>query len=127
MVDPVGRAVAIDLESTICETDTDWPRNRREHPVATPAERGSSPAASVAAGTGDVLIISRAGRANTARGAAHFLRETMGRVRHAGAKGQLTVRADSGFYAHAVVAVCRKTKVRFSITIRQRASLRKSH
>ena len=34
------------------------------------------------------------------------------------------MRADSGFYTHAVVAVCRKTKVRFSITIRQRASLR---
>ena len=45
-------------------------------------------------------------------------------MRHAGAKGQLTVRTDSGFYTHAVVAVCRKTKVRFSITIRQRASLR---
>ena len=40
----------------------------------------------------------REGRANTARGAAHFLRETVGRVRHAGAKGQLTVRTDSGFY-----------------------------
>ena len=34
------------------------------------------------------------------RGAAHFLRETVGRVRHAGARGQLTVRADSGFYTH---------------------------
>ena len=66
----------------------------------------------------------REGRAHTAPGAAHFLRETVGRVRHAGAKGQLTVRADSGFYTHAVVAVCRRTKVRFSITIRQRASLR---
>ena len=66
----------------------------------------------------------REGRANTARGAAHFQRETVGRVRHAGAKGQLTVRADSGFYTHAVVAVCRKTKVRFSITIRQNKSLR---
>ena len=42
----------------------------------------------------------REGQANTVRGAAHFLRETVGRVRHAGARGQLTVRADSGFYAH---------------------------
>ena len=42
----------------------------------------------------------REGRANTARGAAHFLRETVGRVRYAGANGQLTVRADSGFYTH---------------------------
>ena len=32
--------------------------------------------------------------------------------------------ADSGFYTHAVVAACRKMKVRFSITIRQRPSLR---
>ena len=46
----------------------------------------------------------REGRANTARGAAHFLRETVGRVRYAGASGQLKVRADSGFYAHAMVA-----------------------
>ena len=41
----------------------------------------------------------REGRANTARGAAHFLRETVGRVRYGGATAQLTVRADSGFYA----------------------------
>ena len=66
----------------------------------------------------------REGRANTARGAAHFLRETVGRVRCAGARGQLTVRADSGFYTHALVSACRKLDVRFSITIRQHASLR---
>ena len=46
----------------------------------------------------------REGRANTARGAAHFLRETV-RVRYAGANGRLTLRADSGFYTHGVVSV----------------------
>ena len=65
----------------------------------------------------------REGRANTARGAAHFLRETVGRVRYAGANGRLTLRADSGFYTHGVVSVCRKMDVRFSITIRQHKSL----
>ena len=50
----------------------------------------------------------REDRANIARGTAHSLRETVGRVRHGGASGPLTVRADSGFYAHALVAVCRK-------------------
>ena len=40
-----------------------------------------------------------------------------------GPRGQLTVRADSGFYTHAVVAVCRKLDLRFSITIRQHQSL----
>ena len=44
-------------------------------------------------------------------------------MRYAGATGQLTVRADSGFYTHAIVAVCRRTKVRFSITVRQHRSL----
>ena len=66
----------------------------------------------------------REGRANTARGAAHFLRETVSRVRYGGARGRLTVRADSGFYAHTVVSACREVDVRFSITVRQRASLR---
>ena len=45
-------------------------------------------------------------------------------MRRAGARGQLTMRADSGFYAHAIVALCRKLDVRFSITIRQHARLR---
>ena len=48
----------------------------------------------------------------------------MSRVRRAGASGQLTARADSGFYAHALVAACREMDVRFSITIRQHKSLR---
>ena len=87
--------------------------------------RGYHPLLAIAAGTGEVLMSRlREGRANTARGAAHFLRETVGRVRYGGARGQLTVRADSGFYAHTVVAACREMDVRFSITIRQRASLR---
>ena len=48
----------------------------------------------------------------------------MSRVRHAGATDQITVRADSGFYTHGIVAVCRKTKVRLSITVRQHQSVR---
>jgi hypothetical protein len=50
---------------------------------------------------------------------------SVGRVRYAGATGQLTVRADSGFYGHAVVAVCRAMQVRFSITIRQSPATRR--
>ena len=88
-------------------------------------EWGYHPLLAIAAGTGAVLMSRlRKGRANTVRGAAHFLRETVGRVRHGGASGQLTARADSGFYAHALVAACREMNVRFSITIRQHARLR---
>ena len=34
------------------------------------------------------------------------------------------MRADSGFYTHAIVAVCREMDVRYSITVRQHKSLR---
>ena len=120
---PGDLPLTIDLDSTICETYGLGKEGARHHGYT--GQRGYHPLLAVAAGTGEVLMARlREGRANTARGAAHFLRETVGRVRHAGATGQLTMRADSGFYTHGVVSVCRKTKVRFSITIRQRASLR---
>ena len=122
-VGPDDAPFTIDLDSTICETYGLVEEEARHHSYA--GQRGYHPLLAVAAGTGDVLMARlREGRANTARGAAHFLRETVGRVRYAGASGQLTVRADSGFYTHALVAVCRKMDVRFSITIRQSASLR---
>ena len=115
--------LTIDLDSTICETYGLAKEGARHHGYT--GQRGYHPLLAVAAGTGDVLMVRlREGRANTVRGAAHFLRETVGRVRRAGAKGQLTMRADSGFYAHAIVALCRKMNVRFSITIRQHARLR---
>ncbi len=120
---PGDAPLTIDLDSTICETYGLAKEGARHHGYT--GKRGYHPLLAVAAGTGDVLMSRlREGRANTVRGAAHFLRETVGRVRYAGARGQLTVRADSGFYAHAIVAVCRKMDVRYSITIRQHKSLR---
>ena len=120
---PGDSPLTIDLDSTICETYGLAKEGARHHGYT--GARGYHPLLAIAAGTGEVLMSRlREGRANTARGAAHFLRETVGRVRYGGARGQLTVRADSGFYAHTVVAACREMDVRFSITIRQRASLR---
>ncbi len=121
---PGSAPLTIDLDSTICETYGLQKEGALHHGYT--KVRGYHPLLAVAAGTGDVLMARlREGRANTARGAAHFLRETIGRVRAAGATGQLTMRADSGFYAHAVVAVCRAMDVRFSITIRQHRSVRR--
>ena len=120
---PGDGPLTIDLDSTICETYGLAKEGARHHGYT--GQRGYHPLLAVAAGTGDVLMSRlREGRAHTVRGAAHFLRETVGRVRYAGARGQLTVRADSGPYAHALVVVCRDMDVRFSITIRQHQSLR---
>ena len=120
---PGGGPLTIDLDSTICETYGPGKEGARHHGYT--GQRGYHPLLAIAAGTADVLMARlRQGRANTARGAAHFLSETVGRVRSAGATGQLTVRADSGFYTHDIVAVCRSNDVRFSITVRQHRSLR---
>jgi hypothetical protein len=121
---PGDEPFTIDLDSTICETYGLQKQGALHHGYT--HVRGYHPLLAIAAGTGDVLMARlREGRANTARGAVHFLRERIGRVRYAGATGQLTVRADSGFYGHAVVAVCRAMGVRFSITIRQSPATRR--
>ena len=114
---PGDAPLTIDLDSTICETyglDKEGARHhgytgkRGYHPHRRRnRRRADGPAA-------------RGPRQHRPR---HFLRETVSRVRYGGARGQLTVRADSGFYAHSVVSVCRKMDVRFSITLRQHKSL----
>ena len=120
---PGDAPLTIDLDSTVCETYGLGKEGARRHGYT--GQRGYHPLLAVAADTGDVLMVRlRQGRANTARGAAHFLRETVGRVRYAGATGPLTMRADSGFYNHDIVAVCRDQRVRFSITVRQHQIVR---
>ena len=83
---PGDGPLTIDLDSTICETYGLAKEGARHHGYT--GKRGYHPLLAVAAGTGDVLMSRlREGRANTARGAAHFLRETVGRVRYARRQG----------------------------------------
>ena len=75
---PGDAPFTIDLDSTICETYGLAKKGARHHGYT--GKRGYHPLLAVAAGTGDVLMSRlREGRANTVRGAAHFLRETVGR------------------------------------------------
>ena len=120
---PGDSPLTIDLDSTICETYGLAKEGARHHGYT--GARGLSPAA------GHCRRHRRGADVPAARGPGQHRPwrrplpgETVGRVRYGGARGQLTVRADSGFYAHTVVAACREMDVRFSITIRQRASLR---
>jgi hypothetical protein len=113
---PGSAPLTIDVDSTICET---YGLQKQGGSKFTYTKvRGYHPLLATAAGLGDVLHARlRGGPAFTARGAAGFITETIGRVRAAGASGLLTLRADSGFYNHTVVAACRKLGVRFSITV----------
>ena len=120
---PGDEPLTIDLDSTVCETYGLVKEGAQRHNYA--GQRGYHPLFAVAADTGEVLMARlRQGRANTARGTANFLRETISRVRYAGVTGPLTMRADSGFYSHHMVAACRHHNVRYSITVRQQPSLR---
>ena len=98
-----GSPLTIDLDSTICETYGLAKEGARHHGYT--GKRGYHPLLAVAAGTGDVLMCRlREGRANTARGAAHFLRD--GRVRYPA--GNSRQRLPSGYPSAAL-------DVRFSI------------
>ena len=120
---PGDDPLTIDLDSTVCDTYVLTTEGSQRHNYA--GQRGYHPLFAIASGSGDVLMARlRQGRANTARGAAHFLRETVSRVRYAGATGLLTNRADSGFYTHDIVGACRKMRVRYSITVRRHQSRR---
>jgi|SRR3990170_3142323 hypothetical protein len=114
---PGDDPVTIDLDSTICETYGLQKQGGSRFTYN--YVRGYHPLVSIAASTGDVLHLRlRGGPSHAGRGAASFVTETVNRARLAGATGELTIRADSGFYNHKVVAACRKAAVRFSITVK---------
>lgn len=121
---PGDGPLTIDIDSTVCETYGLAKQGARGFTYT--RVRGYHPLLAVAAGTGDVLHARlRGGSANAVRGAASFLAETVARARSAGATGSLTLRADSGFYAHDVIAACRRLDVRFSVTLRIPSGVRR--
>jgi hypothetical protein len=122
---PGDAPVTIDIDSSIHET---YGLQKQGGTKFTHTKvRGYHPVYSVIAGSGDVVHCRlRGGNANSGRGAASFLTETFNRVLAAGATGPLTLRADSGFYSGAVAAACRKSGVRFSVTVKMNKAIRKA-
>ncbi len=118
-----GVGMTIDLDATICET-YGVQKQGAQH-VTYAKVRGYQPFLAVSADSGEVLYSRlRAGTAAPARGAGHFVGQTLRRVRRLGHQGPLVVRADSGFYVAEVVAACRRHDARFSISVRQFEPLR---
>jgi hypothetical protein len=121
---PGAAPLTIDVDSTICEV---YGVKKQGAEFGHTKVRGYHPLLAFAAGTWDLLHARlRGGSAYTARGAASFVAETIGRVRAAGATGPLTLRADSGFYARTVVAACQRHGVRFSITAKLTKAVRRA-
>jgi hypothetical protein len=66
----------------------------------------------------------RKGSANTQRGVTRFVNELVARVRRAGFRGEIIVRADSGFWSNAMIKALRRHGVRYSIGVRMQALIR---
>lgn len=121
---PRDGPVTIDVDSTICETYGQAKQGAR---FGYSKVRGYHPLLATVAESGEVVGARlRGGNAHSGRGAASFLRTMFGRVRRAGAHGQLVLRADSGFYNHKVTEVCRSADVRYSITVKMYKNLHKA-
>jgi Transposase DDE domain group 1 len=121
---PDAAPLTIDVDSTICEV---YGTRKQGAEFGHTKVRGYHPLLAFTAGTWDLLHARlRGGSAYTARGAASFVAETIGRVRAAGATGPLTLRADSGFYNRTVVAACQRHGVRFSITAKLTKAVRRA-
>ena len=114
---PGGAPMTVDIDSTICEVHG---YAKQGAAYGYTRQLGYHPLVATRADTGEVLHTRmRTGSANTARGAQRFVRETIGRIRRAGATGQLTLRADSGLWSNKVIDACTAHGVRYSITVRQ--------
>jgi hypothetical protein len=114
---PGAAPMTIDLDSTICAVHG---YKKQGAAFGYTRVRGYHPLLATRAQTGELVHVRmRKGSANTGRGAQRFVRELCGRVRRAGATGELTIRADSGFWSAKVIGACQAHQIRFSITVRQ--------
>jgi hypothetical protein len=116
--------LTVDLDSTICQVYGTGKQGAR---FGYTKVQGYHPLLATLAGTGEVLHARmRGGNAGAARGAGSFVRETISRIRHAGATGKLTFRADSAFYSRAFITACRDHDVAFSVTADNNSAIRRA-
>jgi hypothetical protein len=86
---------------------------------------GYHPIIATRADTGEVLHIRcRTGKANTQRGLKRFVEELLARVRRAGYRGRIVVRADSGFENQKVMRLLDRRGIEFSIAVKQHKHIR---
>ena len=115
--------LTLDIDSTLCETYGLAKQGAAKFSYN--HTRGYHPLLAALAETGELIHVRlRGGNANSGRGAVSFVAEAIARIRAAGHTGELVVRADSGFYAAAFVAACRRARVPFSVTARMNTTVR---
>ena len=110
---PGEESMTIDLDSTVCEVAG---KKKAGAAYGHTEQLGYHPLVGVRADTGEILHSRlRGGSSQSAQ--EHFAAETVAPPRRAGAAGQLTVRADSGFFSYDLLGRLDALKVRRSITV----------
>ena len=119
---PGDGPVTVDVDSTICEVHG---YHKQGACYGYTHRLGYHPLLATRADSGEVLHARlRKGAANTARGILRFVDELVARLRRAGARGELTLRMDSGFWSAKLIKRLRGHRVRYSITVRQTKTVR---
>ena len=112
--------VTLDVDSTICAVSG---KTKQGAAYGYTKELGYHPLLAFRADTGEV-VGARLREGSSQRGVVHFVGETIRRVRRAGARGPVSVRADSGFWSFAFLAALDRLGVGWSITCRLNAKVR---
>jgi hypothetical protein len=112
---PGDRDLVIDLDSTVCEVHG---RAKQGAGYGYTKQLGYHPLLATRAGTGEILFSRmRKGSAGSSRGVNRFVDELAGLVRRAGARGPITVRADSGFWSWELLRTLDRHRMHWSITV----------
>jgi len=121
---PGSGPLVIDLDSTICEV---CGKAKGGAGYGYTKKLGYHPLLATRAWTSEVLHVRmRKGAANTQRGALRFVEEVVARVRRAGARGDLFMRFDSGFWSHATLATLERLGVSYTMGVRMVKSVVKA-
>ena len=110
---PGSAPMTIDLDSTICNV---YGKLKQGAAYGYTKVLGYHPLLATRADTGEVLH-ARLRKGSSLRGTRRFVEELIARVRRAGATGELTVRADTGFWSYALVDTLTRLGVHWSITV----------
>lgn len=114
-----GRLV-IDVDSTITEVFGD---HKQGAAYGYTKQLGYHPLVASRADTGEILH-ARLRKGSSQKGVNRFIAELVARVRRAGARGQILVRADSGFWSRQLIDTLERLHTAYSITVSLNPSIR---
>ena len=114
--------VTIDVDGTICEVEG---KTKAGAAYGYTGKLGYHPLVAAISKTGEI-VHARLRGGSSRKGHAHFIVEAINRVRRAGARGAVTVRADSEFWSYRLVEQLDDMGVDWSITLSQYPHVREA-